>query len=63
MCSSDLDAISQKDVRVNWKEVTQSSYNVKEGDLIAMRGKGRLEIGEVSVTKKQRYRVNLVRYK
>ena len=56
-------AITGKDVRVNWKEVTQSSYNVKEGDLIAVRGKGRLEIGEVSVTKKQRYRVNLVRYK
>ncbi|HEY9768382.1 MAG TPA: photosystem II S4 domain protein [Coleofasciculaceae cyanobacterium] len=57
------DAITGKDVRVNWKEITQSSYNVKEGDLIAVRGKGRLEIGEVSVTKKQRYRVNLVRYK
>lgn len=56
-------AIASKDVRVNWKEVTQSSYNVKEGDLIAVRGKGRLEVGEVSVTKKQRYRVNLVRYK
>lgn len=56
-------AIANKDVRVNWKDVTQSSYNVKEGDLIAMRGKGRLEVGEVSVTKKQRYRVNLVRYK
>ena len=56
-------AISGKDVRVNWKEITQSSYNVKQGDLIAVRGKGRLEIGEVSVTKKQRYRVNLVRYK
>ena len=57
------DAISKNDVRVNWKEVTQSSYNVKEGDLIAVRGKGRLEVGEVSVTKKQRYRVHLVRYK
>ena len=57
------DAISHKDVRVNWKEITQSSYNVKEGDLIAVRGKGRLEVGEVSVTKKQRYRVHLVRYK
>ena len=56
-------AISSKDVRVNWKEITQSSHNVKEGDLIAMRGKGRLEVGEVSITKKQRYRVNLVRYK
>ena len=57
------DAISHNDVRVNWKEVTQSSYNVKAGDLIAMRGKGRLEVGDVSVTKKQRYRINLVRYK
>ena len=57
------EAISAKDVRVNWKEVTQSSHNVKAGDLIAVRGKGRLEVGEVSVTKKQRYRVNLVRYK
>ncbi|MDJ0568350.1 MAG: photosystem II S4 domain protein [Pleurocapsa sp. MO_192.B19] len=56
-------AIAAKDVRVNWKEVTQSSYNVKAGDLIAVRGKGRLEVGEVSITKKQRYRVNLVRYK
>ena len=56
-------AIAAKDVRVNWKEITQSSYNVKAGDLIAVRGKGRLEVGEVSITKKQRYRVNLVRYK
>jgi photosystem II S4 domain protein len=57
------DAIASKDVRVNWQEITQSSHNVKAGDLIAMRGKGRLEVGEVSITKKQRYRVNLVRYK
>ncbi|MGL5079789.1 MAG: S4 domain-containing protein, partial [Waterburya sp.] len=56
-------AISSNDVRVNWKEITQASYNIKAGDLIAVRGKGRLEVGEVSVTKKQRYRVNLVRYK
>ena len=56
-------AISSNDVRVNWKEITQASHNVKAGDLIAVRGKGRLEVGDVSVTKKQRYRVNLVRYK
>ena len=56
-------AISAGDVRINWKDITQASYNVKAGDLISVRGKGRLEIGEVSVTKKQRYRVNLVRYK
>lgn len=55
--------ISGGDVRVNWKDVTQASYNVKAGDLISVRGKGRLEIGDVSVTKKQRYRIDLVRYK
>ncbi len=56
-------AIAGGDVRVNWKEVTQASHNLKAGDLISVRGKGRLEIGDISVTKKQRYRINLVRYK
>lgn len=57
------EAISAGNVRVNWKEITQSSYSVQPGDLISVRGKGRLEVGEVSVTKKQRYRINLIRYK
>ena len=57
------DAISSGDVRVNWKEITQSSYSVRSGDLISVRDKGRLEVGNVSVTKKQHYRINLVRYK
>ena len=56
------DLIDSGDVRVNWKDVTQASYNVKSGDLIAVTGKGRLEIGEVAVTKKERYRVQLTRY-
>lgn len=56
------DLISGGDVRVNWKEITQSSYTVKPGDLIAIRGKGRLEIGEMAVTKKERYRVQLTRF-
>lgn len=50
------------DVRVNWKDISQASYQVKPGDLIAIRGKGRLEVGDVAVTKKQRYRVLLTRY-
>lgn len=54
--------ISSGDVRVNWKEISQSSYTVKAGDLVAIRGKGRLEIGEVSITKKDRYRVQLTRF-
>ncbi|MGB3557752.1 MAG: S4 domain-containing protein, partial [Geitlerinemataceae cyanobacterium] len=54
--------ISGGDVRVNWKEISQASYAVKSGDLIAIRGKGRLEVGDVAVTKKQRYRVQLIRW-
>lgn len=56
------DLIEAGDVRVNWKEVTQASAQVKLGDLIAIRGKGRLEVGEVAVTKKERYRIQLTRY-
>jgi len=56
------DAISNGDVRVNWKEITQPSYTLAAGDLISMRGKGRLEVGTVEITKKQRYRVQLTRY-
>jgi photosystem II S4 domain protein len=57
-----VDSINSGDVRVNWKEVTQPSYSVKSGDLIALSGKGRLEVGEVAVTKKERYRVQLTRF-
>jgi photosystem II S4 domain protein len=54
--------IGAGDVRVNWKDVNQASYQVKSGDLIAIRGKGRLEVGDVAVTKKDRYRVQLTRF-
>lgn len=57
-----VDLINSGDVRINWKEITQASAQVKTGDLIAIRGKGRLEVGEVAVTKKDRYRVQLTRY-
>lgn len=56
------DAVSQGNVQVNWKPITQSSYALKAGDLVTYRGKGRLEIGEVTVTKKERYRIQLTRY-
>jgi photosystem II S4 domain protein len=57
-----VDLITAGQVRVNWKEVTQASTPVQTGDLVTIRGKGRLEIGEVSLTKKQRYRVLLTRW-
>ncbi len=57
-----VDLITSGDVRVNWKDISQSSHALKAGDLVAIRGKGRLEIGEVAITKKERYRINLTRY-
>ncbi|GAB4364550.1 MAG: photosystem II S4 domain protein [Elainellaceae cyanobacterium] len=56
------DLINTGDVRVNWREITQASHQVKSGDLIAIRGKGRLEVGDVAVTKKDRYRIQLTRF-
>ncbi|GBF81737.1 photosystem II S4 domain protein [Aphanothece sacrum] len=56
------EAITSGDVRVNWKDITQASYNVASGDLITVRGKGRLEVGEVVITKKERYRIQLTRF-
>jgi len=41
--------------------VSQPSYQVKTGDLIAIRGKGRVTVGEIMITKKERYRVQMVR--
>jgi photosystem II S4 domain protein len=57
-----VELIDSGDVRVNWKEITQASSQLKTGDLIAIRGKGRLEVGDIAVTKKDRYRVQLTRY-
>jgi photosystem II S4 domain protein len=57
-----VELIASGDVRVNWKAVTQPSQTVKAEDLIAIRGKGRVVVGAVAVTKKDRYRVELTRY-
>jgi photosystem II S4 domain protein len=57
-----VDLINAGDVRVNWKDVKQSSHQIKTGDLIAIRGKGRLEVGEIAVTKKERYRMQLTKF-
>ena len=55
------DLINRGDVRVNWKPITTPSHALQPGDLVAIRGKGRLTIGDVAITKKQRYRIQLTR--
>lgn len=54
-------AIQAGNVRVNWQSVKQPSQAIAAGDLIALQGKGRVEVGEIMITKKERYRVNLTR--
>jgi photosystem II S4 domain protein len=57
-----VDLINSGDVRVNWREISSTSHALKSGDLIAIRGKGRLELGEVMITKKDRYRIQMTRF-
>lgn len=56
-----VDLINGEDVRVNWKTISQPNYQLKSGDLIAIRGKGRVTIGDIMITKKERYRVQMTR--
>lgn len=56
------DLITHGDVRVNWKTITNTSHPLKTGDLIALQGKGRLAIGTISITKKERYRIQMTRH-
>ena len=56
------DAIEGGDVKLNWRsEGVKTSTAVKTGDVISMRGKGRLTVGEVTVTKKERFSIELHR--
>lgn len=55
------DWISQGLVRVNWQVVQQPRHLLKVNDLIAIRGKGRLRIQDIQVTKKERYRIQMER--
>lgn len=46
----------------NYVAVSAPAKAVHEGDVISVRGRGKLEIGEVTVTKKQRYRIQIKRF-
>ncbi|NJK34621.1 MAG: photosystem II S4 domain protein [Oscillatoriales cyanobacterium SM2_2_1] len=57
-----VELIQADQVRVNWKSVTQPSHHLNTGDLVVIRGKGRLLIGDILITKKERFRIQLTRY-
>lgn len=54
--------LSRREVKVNWKGPVKPSKSVAAGDVISIRGVGRLEIGEVKVNKKGRYSIEMMRY-
>ena len=54
--------VSAGAVRVNWREGCKPKTVVAAGDVISLRGKGRVEVGDVSETKKGKFQVELVRY-
>jgi len=57
------DIIKAERVRVNWMVVSDCSYNIREGDMISIRGKGRMEVHKVrGETKKGRLSLMLRRY-
>lgn len=57
------DEIAAEKLKVNWKPVKSASHSIKQGDIISMRGRGRVEVTElVGQTKKGRYSVILKRY-
>ena len=55
--------IAADKLKVNWQEAKSSAQPVKAGDIISMRGRGRLEVCEIlGQTKKGRISVVLKRY-
>lgn len=58
--ASDIEA---EKLKLNWKSVKNAAQAVKEGDVLSMRGRGRVEVAEVrGRTKKGRIGISLKRY-
>lgn len=56
------DYVRQGEVKVNLQVVRKVTYNLSEGDIVSIRGYGRISIGEISQTKKGNCRVSMQRY-
>ena len=57
-----VDLIKAGDVRLNWREAARPSAEVKEGDVVSVAGRGRLEVKSVVRTKKDKFAVSMLRY-
>jgi photosystem II S4 domain protein len=54
--------VKSGDCQVNYKPVSSPSKSLKEADVVSIRGKGKLKIGETTVTAKGRYRIQVTRF-
>jgi len=58
-----LPVILGGNVRVNWEEVYKPDFSIKEGDILSIKGKGRMKVESIGgTTKKGRIPIVLVRY-
>jgi RNA-binding protein YlmH len=54
--------VESGEVMVNWKEQSSPAHSIREGDLITIRGRGRVQIVGVEETAKGRFRVSMVKF-
>lgn len=58
-----VEAVKSGKVKVNWEDVFNSSKEMNKGDVISLRGKGRVVLEEISgTTKKDRVRIVIKKY-
>ncbi|MHB1392074.1 MAG: YlmH family RNA-binding protein [Clostridia bacterium] len=58
-----VEIVKSGKVKVNWEDAVSSSKEVKQGDVVSLRGKGRIVLEEVSgTTKKDRIRIVIKKY-
>lgn len=55
--------LKARKIKLNHREITDGDYRVSEGDILSVRGKGRLKIEEIiGNTKKGKIRLKLIKY-
>jgi RNA-binding protein YlmH len=58
-----VETIKSGKVKVNWEDAESSSKEMKQGDVISLRGRGRIVLEEVSgTTKKDRIKILIKKY-
>jgi RNA-binding protein YlmH len=53
--------IRQGELAINWQTVTSPSRELASGDRVQWSGRGELHVEEVALTKRERWRITLLR--